>query len=160
MATESLKCWIKLLKLFTQVSHCGPRASGWNSSTKAHTDNVKITKAIFWSPVHSSSMKVLAFHACTGWSASFLFSHITNEPQHDKTNKMICVPNEESDQPGHPPSLIRVFAVRMKNPWVLGYTLIAQWRLIRLGRCPGWSESSLGAQVILLVLSCSGSNMS
>ena len=26
--------------------------------------------------------------------------------------------------------------------------------LIRLGRCPGWSESSLGAHAILLVLSC------
>ena len=38
-----------------------------------------------------------------------------------------------------------------------------QWRLwsdcglIRLGGCPGWSESSLGALVILLVLSCGGS---
>ena len=30
--------------------------------------------------------------------------------------------------------------------------------LIRLGGCPGWYESSLGAQVILLVLSCDGSN--
>ena len=30
--------------------------------------------------------------------------------------------------------------------------------LIRLGGCPGWSESSLGALVILLVLSCAGSN--
>ena len=29
--------------------------------------------------------------------------------------------------------------------------------LIRLGGCPGWSESSLGTQVILLVLSWSGS---
>ena len=29
--------------------------------------------------------------------------------------------------------------------------------LIRLGGCPGWSESSLGAQVILLVLSWGGS---
>ena len=29
--------------------------------------------------------------------------------------------------------------------------------LIRLGECPVWSESSLGAQVILLVLSCFGS---
>ena len=26
--------------------------------------------------------------------------------------------------------------------------------LFRLGGCPGWSESSLGAQIILLVLSC------
>ena len=33
-----------------------------------------------------------------------------NELQHDKTNKM-SVPSEDSDQPGHPPSLIRVFAV-------------------------------------------------
>ena len=57
-----------------------------------------------------------------------------------------CVPSEDSDQPGHPPSLIRVFAVRMKKTWVLSYPLRAQWRLlIRLGGCPGWSESSLGA---------------
>ena len=36
----------------------------------------------------------------------------TYEPQHYKTNKMTCAPSEDSDQPGHPPSLIRVFAVR------------------------------------------------
>ena len=34
------------------------------------------------------------------------------EPPRDKTNKMACAPSEDSDQPGHPPSLIRVFAVR------------------------------------------------
>ena len=34
------------------------------------------------------------------------------EPPHDKTNKVTFVPSEDSDQPGHPPSLIRVFAVR------------------------------------------------
>ena len=34
------------------------------------------------------------------------------EPPHDKTNKMTFVPSDDSDQPGHPPSLIRVFAVR------------------------------------------------
>ena len=34
------------------------------------------------------------------------------EPGHDKTNKMACAPSEDSDQPGHPPNLIRVFAVR------------------------------------------------
>ena len=33
------------------------------------------------------------------------------KPQHDKTNKMAYAPSEDSDQPGHPPSLIRVFAV-------------------------------------------------
>ena len=42
-----------------------------------------------------------------------------------------CAPSEDSDQPGRPPSLIRVFTVRMKKAWVLSY--------------PFWSESSLGA---------------
>ena len=51
-----------------------------------------------------------------------------NEPPHDKTNKMTCAPNEDSDQPGHPPSLIRVFAARMKEFWVLSYILSRQRR--------------------------------
>ena len=38
-------------------------------------------------------------------------------------------PSEDSDQPKHPPSLIRVFAVRMKKAWVLSYPLSAQRRL-------------------------------
>ena len=40
-----------------------------------------------------------------------------------------CAPSEDWDQPGHPPSLIRVFAVRMKKAWVLSYPLSAQLRL-------------------------------
>ena len=40
-----------------------------------------------------------------------------------------CAPSEDSDQPGHPPSLIRVFAVRMKKTRVLSYPLSAQRRL-------------------------------
>ena len=37
------------------------------------------------------------------------------EPHCDKTNRTTCLPSEDSDQPGHPPSLIRVFAVHMKK---------------------------------------------
>ena len=70
------------------------------------------------------------------------------EPPRDKTNKM-AVHSEDSDQSGHPPSLIRVFAVGMKKPWVFSYPLSAQRRLIRLGGCSGCSESSLGAQSLL-----------
>ena len=40
-----------------------------------------------------------------------------------------CAPSEDSDQPGHPPSLITVFAVRMKKAWILTYPLSAQRRL-------------------------------
>ena len=50
------------------------------------------------------------------------------EPRHDKTNKLTSVPSEDSEQSGHPPSLIRVFAVRMKKAWVLSYPLSTQRR--------------------------------
>ena len=40
------------------------------------------------------------------------FEQLSFELPHDKTNKMACVPSEDLDQPGHPPSLVRVFAVR------------------------------------------------
>ena len=35
----------------------------------------------------------------------------TYEPAHDKTYKMACAPSKDSAQPGHPPSLISIFAV-------------------------------------------------
>ena len=73
-----------------------------------------------------------------------------NQSPYDKTNKMICAPSEDSDQPGHPLSLIRIYAVRMKKHSALKRTLKT---MIRLGGCPGWSVSSLGAHIILLVLS-------
>ena len=34
------------------------------------------------------------------------------EPPHGRTNKMECASSEDSDQPGHSPSLIRVLSVR------------------------------------------------
>ena len=37
---------------------------------------------------------------------------------HDKTNKMACALSKDSDQPGHAPRLIRVFAGHMKKAWV------------------------------------------
>ena len=48
-------------------------------------------------------------------------------PRQNKQND--CAPSEGSDQPGHLPSLIRVFAVRMKKSWVLSYPFCAQRRL-------------------------------
>ena len=67
------------------------------------------------------------------FSGADLELHVTldfrNEPPHDKTNKMACMPSEDSDEPGHPPSLIRVFAVHMKKAWFLSYPLSAQRRL-------------------------------
>ena len=80
----------------------------------------------------------------------------TFEPPHDKTYKMAWAPSEDSDQPGHPPSLIRVFAVRMKKAWVLSYPLSAQERL-----WSDWADAQADLSPrwvhILLVLSWGGS---
>ena len=68
--------------------------------------------------------------ACTLWVSWFqtLFSShpiFTDLHQHRwaVTQQNYCAPSEDSDQPGHPPSLIRGFAVRMKKAWVLSYPL-------------------------------------
>ena len=67
------------------------------------------------------------------------------EPGHDKTNKVTVCPAKTQISLGIRP-VWSVFAVSMKKAWVLCYPLSAQPRLIRLGECPGWPESSLGAQ--------------
>ena len=53
--------------------------------------------------------KIGRLHKLPGVKSTFTVDKI--EPRHDKTNKMVCAPSEDSDQPGHLPSLIRVFAV-------------------------------------------------
>ena len=50
-----------------------------------------------------------------------------------------CAPSEDSDQPEHPPSLIRVFARRSMG----SFFMRTANTLIRMGGCPGSSESSL-----------------
>ena len=69
--------------------------------------------SLIWSPISNDDI----FHS--------LF-----EPPHDKTNKMVYVPSEDSDQPGHPPSLIRVFTVCIKKALFLTYLFSAQRRLL------------------------------
>ena len=63
------------------------------------------------------------------WTNVLIREQRTYEPRHDKTNNVSCAPSETSDQPGHPPNLIRVFAVRMKKTLVLSYPLSSQRRL-------------------------------
>ena len=44
-----------------------------------------------------------------------------------------------------------------QSRWTQAFFMRTAKTLIRLGGCPGWPESSLGAHAILLVLSCAGS---
>ena len=79
------------------------------------------------------------------------------EPPHDKTNKMSKVPIEDSDQPGHLPSLIRVFTVRMKKAWVLSYPLSAQrklwsdWAAAQADLSLRWADSNFVGFVMRLL---------
>ena len=58
------------------------------------------------------------------------------EPPHDKTNKVACAPIKDSDQPGHPTSLIRVFTVHIEKHWVLSYPLSASEDSDQTGQMP------------------------
>ena len=49
---------------------------------------------------------------------------LSNHPS--EMSHLMAKPSEGSDQPECPPSLIKVFAVRMKKAWVLSYPLSAQ----------------------------------
>ena len=128
----------------------------------AHWDKTEFNSVIDFSIVWSLHYAALIEPLFEGSFGNSLCYHIMSgywsEPAHDKTNKVACAPSEDSDQPGHPPSLISVFAVRMKKAWVLSYPLSAKQRLIRLDGCPGWSESAMHI-AILLVLSWGGSSM-
>ena len=64
-------------------------------------------------------------------------SPLSNKPKHTKLIRTTswqnqqndCAPSEDSDQPGHPPSLIRGFAVRSMRSWGPNVSSCGQWRL-------------------------------
>ena len=45
-------------------------------------------------------------------TCKIIFHMRINDSHHNKTNKVACSPSEVSDQPGHLPSLLRVFLVQ------------------------------------------------
>ena len=71
------------------------------------------------------------------------------EPRHDKTNKMTVCP-AKTDQPGHSPSLIRVFAVRSMDP---SFLRAVSEDSDQTGRMPRLIRVFAGRTVTLLGLS-------
>ena len=77
---------------------------------------IKDTKISYVCPDFVSRMSFLGLVNCNSPRVTIIINtvYVCDEfywPQRDKTNKMTCAPNEDSDQPGHPPSMTRVFAV-------------------------------------------------
>ena len=86
------------------------------------------TSCLQWAPVFfftCHSRLETGIHRVSTSQCHITLQQTVCEPPHDKTNKMACAPSEDLDQPGHPPSLIRVFAIRMKKAWVLSYPFSA-----------------------------------
>ena len=93
-----------------------------------HNSYNKCTRAI-WSSLENFSPYSRVYLKIKIFISFSLSSEKQTELHPDKTNKMAYAPSEDSDQPGHPPSLIRVFAVRLKKARSLSYPLSAQRRL-------------------------------
>ena len=100
---------------------------------------------------------------CTGWSESLLVAQffvgfvmrwLRSKTAHDKTNKMTCASSEDSDQPQADQRLRCALNGYRRTQ---AFFMRTAKTLIRLGGRSGWSESSLGAHAILLVLSSAGS---
>ena len=54
--------------------------------------------------------------------------------RYDKTNKMACAPSEDSDQPGHPPSLIK----SLLSAWKKLGSLATHWAHSKDSDQTGW----------------------
>ena len=116
----------------------------------------KIIQDINYNQIEIEYMKYIAYMLekhC--YCSDFIWATTWPNQQND------CAPSEDSDQPGHPPSVIRVFAVRMKKTWVLSYPLSTQRRLwsdwadAQADLSLGWAHSHFfGFVMRRLILHC------
>ena len=95
---------------------------------------------------HCSKLRII-----TAMSFSDRLSFIWACTWQNQQNDLCCAPSEDLDQPGNPPSLIRVFAVRSMARWEPKPSSRRQQRR--------WSDRAVfaGRTVILLVWSCCSS---
>ena len=120
-AARSYKQWAKR-NLQTESQIPGP-LNGWACAVKiCHDGMLEDINSLDW------AQSDLGLH-CLSKTKDHYSNLLINEPSHDQTNKITCTLSEDSDQPGHPLCLIRVFAVSMEKPCVLSYPLSAQRRL-------------------------------
>ena len=109
-----------------------------------------------------SEYRCITRHRCGLFyvNSSFSFSSMyCNLSRNMRKRTFWHVPNEDSNQPAPTISLIRVFVVLMKKFTV--HTWLFKMRpgkiLIRLRKCAGWSESSLGEHALRYIFWRSGS---
>ena len=126
-----LHWWVEVLRADRTTSMCiwtttEPRVRLLERKIGLNT-HTPLPLVIYYRPFQSDA-SVVVYSNCQCMSTScfsLTYCSIWAASQHNQQND--CAPREDSDQ--HPPSLIKVFAVRMKKAWVLSYPLSAQRRL-------------------------------
>ena len=66
-------------------------------------------------------MEISKLRSSIGMYVSFILSYMLELSRNERNVVLTCAPNEGSNQPAHPRSLIRVFIVRMEKLCILGY---------------------------------------
>ena len=97
------------------IQQIGFNAWSRQGHCRSHTNYMKLDEVSYKEPHRwpDEWLRLRVWRVTNRTTLSDIFSwHGSLKPHHDKTNKMSCAPSEDSDQPGHLPSLIRVFAVR------------------------------------------------
>ena len=144
--TKELKCGNHVLNYITFFIQRWPL----RFKSNANTTNVKIS--LICNNANIFIFLVMLLLRIIWWP-----SHIDNWAATRQNQQNECAPSEDSDQPGHPPSLIRFFAVRMKKAWVLSYPLSASEDSDQTGWMARLIWVFAGRTLTLLVLSCRGS---
>ena len=99
--------------------------NGYNMS-KYIAASQQIKFSMGW-PIAYITQDASEIHSQTQCKAKYnYFNGVLNELQCEKTYRLTCALNKDSDQPALTRNLIRVFIVRMKKLCIHGYTKSAQ----------------------------------
>ena len=133
--------WVHSLH-WTHRSFCWLHVKLWSNSTNGTEVQTNRT----YERMDEKMKLYTPRHKCRGYNEEkYIIDyelHPICEQRHDKTNKMTYAQSKDTDEPWHLPSLISRCCLH-EEPCTFSYPLSAQ--------------SSLGAQVILLFLSCNSS---
>ena len=103
-------CYVEVLRSYQQLRSCRAKITCFNDALKVSLPNEAIILGLVADSPSVSSKK------SDKWAMAW------------QNQQNGCAPSKDSNHPGHPPSLIRIFAVRIKKPWVLSYPLSTQQR--------------------------------
>ena len=92
--------------------------------------SVKISNVVIMSNLSDTRNRCLVLYEFDASKArsTIKLSRCSIEPGSSIPYKTAYAPSEDADQPAHPHRMIKVFAVRLKTPWIFGYPQMALFK--------------------------------